>query len=97
MNKYIENLQIRYVKLHFTLEIMENGNLPRSKSSALRGGMGHALLAANCIREGNCGKCDFSEDCLVRRMMYPEMKIRPEFMKTQDSEGFIIECEDSRT
>ena len=89
-------LRIRYVKLHFTLVIMEDGQLPRSKVSALRGGMGHALLTANCIRDENCDACDFTEDCLVQRMMYPRMEIRPEFMTTKDSEGFVIECEDSR-
>lgn len=89
-------LQIRYVKLHFTLEVLEDGQLPRRKVSALRGGMGRALLTMNCIRDENCDTCDFTEDCLVQRMMYPEMKIRPEFMTTKDSEGFVIECDDSR-
>ena len=93
LDKY---LQIRYVKLHFTLVVMEDGQLPRSKASALRGGMGRALLTMNCISDEHCDICDFSEDCLVQRMMYPEMKIRPEFMTTKDSEGFIIECEDAR-
>lgn len=96
MNTIMENLQIRYIKLHFTLVIMEDGRLPKSKTSALRGGMGHALLTTNCIRDEKCEVCDFSEDCLVQRMMYPEMKIRPEFMKTKDSEGFVFECEDTR-
>lgn len=96
MNTIIENLQIRYIKLHFTLMIMEDGKLPKSKTSALRGGMGHALLTTNCIRDEKCEACDFSKDCLVQRMMYPEMKIRPEFMKTKDSEGFVFECEDTR-
>ena len=92
----MENLQIRYIKLHFTLVIMEDGRLPKSKTSALRGGMGHALLTTNCIRDEKCEVCDFSEDCLVQRMMYPKMEIRPEFMKTKDSEGFVFECEDTR-
>ena len=96
MSNLMEGLQIRYIKLHFTLVFTEDGQLPRHKASALRGGMGRALLTANCIRNENCDSCDFSEDCLVQRMMYPEMKIRPEFMKTKDSEGFIIECEDTR-
>lgn len=96
MNTIIENLQIRYIKLHFTLVILEDGKLPKSKTSALRGGMGHALLTTNCIRDEKCEVCDFSEDCLVQRMMYPKMEIRPEFMKTKDSEGFVFECEDTR-
>ena len=89
-------MQIRYVKLHFTLVVMEDGQLPRRKASALRGGMGRALLEMNCIRDEHCDPCDFAEDCLVQRMMYPEMKIRPEFMTTKDSEGFVIECEDTQ-
>ena len=96
MNVSVEDMQIRYVKLHFTLVIVEDGQLPKSKVSALRGGMGHALLSTNCIRDEHCEACDFAEDCLVERMMYPEMKIRPDFMKTKDSEGFVIECEDTR-
>ena len=96
MNTIMENLQIRYIKLHFTLVIMEDGRLPKSKTSALRGGMGHALLTTNCIRDEKCEACDFSKDCLVQRMMYPKMEIRPEFMKTKDSEGFVFECEDTR-
>lgn len=86
-------LQIRYIKLHFYLEILRDGLLPRHKSSALRGGMGQMLLMTNCIRDKNCEKCDFEEDCLVRRMMYPKMEIRPKFMTQQDSEGYILECE----
>ena len=96
MNAVMEKMRIRYIKLHFTLVILENGTLPRTKVSALRGGMGHALLMANCIRDEHCETCDFSEDCLVQRMMYPKMKIRPDFMNTKDSEGFVIECEDTR-
>ena len=96
MNAVMEKMRIRYIKLHFTLVILENGTLPRTKVSALRGGMGHALLMVNCIRDEYCEACDFSEDCLVQRMMYPKMKIRPDFMNTKDSDGFVIECEDTR-
>ena len=92
--KELENLlQIRYIKLHFCLEILCDGRLPRYKSSALRGGMGQMLLMSNCIRDKNCENCDFEEDCLVRRMMYPKMTIRPKFMTQQDSEGYVLECE----
>ena len=93
MNVLMEFLKIRYVKLHFTLQLLTEGQLPYNKASALRGGMGQALILTNCFKDENCPACDFREDCLVRRMMYPEMKIRPAFMKTQDSEGFIVECE----
>ena len=94
LSEELENLlQIRYIKLHFCLEILRDGRLPRYKSSALRGGMGQMLLMSNCIRDKNCENCDFEEDCLVRRMMYPKMTIRPKFMTQQDSEGYVLECE----
>ena len=31
MNAVIEKMRIRYIKLHFTLVIMEDGALPRTK------------------------------------------------------------------
>ena len=94
LSEELENLlQIRYIKLHFCIEILRDGRLPRYKSSALRGGMGQMLLMSNCIRDKNCENCDFEEDCLVRRMMYPKMTIRPKFMTQQDSEGYVLECE----
>lgn len=93
MYDIMEFLKIRYVKLHFSIQFLTGGQLPYYKASALRGGMGQALILTNCFGDENCPSCDFQEDCLVRRMMYPEMKIRPVFMKTQDSEGFIVECE----
>lgn len=37
-------LQVRYVKLHFHLRILEDTQLPKNKVSALRGGMGEMLL-----------------------------------------------------
>lgn len=92
-----EYLKIRYLKLHFSLEILEEGIMPRQKASALRGGMGRMLLLSNCIRDENCASCDFEEDCLVRRMMYPKMEIRPAFMTQEgrDSEGYVLECENT--
>ena len=93
-----EYLQIRYVKLHFTLELLENGILPKYKVSALRGGMGQVLLMMYCAFDENCDICTFLSECTVRRIMYPEMTVRPFFMTKQgkDNEGYIIECEDYR-
>ena len=31
------------------------------------------LLMQNRILDENCEVCDFREDCLVQRMMYPEI------------------------
>ena len=86
-------LQIRYVKLHFTLKILEDTILPRNKVSALRGGMGEMLLRANCIRNRKCEKCDFISECIVQRTMYSKMEIQPDFMQKGDSAGYVLECE----
>ena len=88
-------MQVRYVKLHFEIELVDGGQLPKDKASMLRGGMGRMLLMSNCIRDENCENCDFSEECLVQRMMYAHMKIRPAFMTQKDSEGYVLECENT--
>lgn len=87
---------IRYVKLHFTLQIAEDTVMPRYKASAIRGGMGEMLLRSNCIRDRNCDNCDFESECIVRRTMYSKMEIQPEFMSSGDSVGYVTECEDYR-
>ena len=85
---------IRYTKLHFTVEYMEYTVAPRYKASALRGGMGEMLLRANCIRDRQCEACDFEDECLIRRIMYSRMEIQPKFMSSGDSVGYVFECED---
>lgn len=87
---------IRYVKLHFTVEYIEDTTTPRYKASALRGGMGEMLLRANCVRDRKCETCDFESECIVRRTMYSKMEIQPAFMSSGDSVGYVIECEDYR-
>lgn len=87
-------LDIRYVKLHFTVEFVEDTETPIYKASAIRGGMGEMLLRANCIRDRDCGQCDFQNECIVRRIMYSKMEIQPTFMSSGDSVGYVIECED---
>lgn len=86
-------LQIRYIKLHFCLRILENTILPKNKVSALRGGIGEMLLRMNCIRDRNCEHCVFLSECIVRRIMYSQPEIQPEFMHKGDSMGYVIECE----
>jgi len=87
---------IRYVKLHFFLELTEDCILPKFKPSALRGGIGEMLLRANCIRDRNCANCDFVKECIVRRTMYSQFEIQPEFVTEGDSIGYVLECEDYR-
>ncbi|WP_031556036.1 CRISPR system precrRNA processing endoribonuclease RAMP protein Cas6 [Oribacterium sp. FC2011] len=85
---------IRYIKLHFNLNITVSSEWPENKVSALRGGMGEMLLRMHCVRSRECENCDFNPDCLVRQMMYSQMKIQPTFMTEGDSAGYVIECED---
>ena len=86
-------LQIRYVKLHFTVMFPQDSILPKSKASALRGGMGEMLLRANCISDRNCDNCDFYKECIVQRTMYSQFENKPDFITTGDSVGYVMECE----
>lgn len=94
MNKELEEaLQIRYVKLHFMIEMLEDSVLPKYKASALRGGVGEMLLRANCVRDRECTKCDFASECMVQRTMYSKFEIKPQFVTTGESVGYVLECE----
>ena len=90
---------IRYVKLHFRCRVTENCQMPVNKTSALRGGMGDVLLSAHCIYPGDkrCSGCSFETECLVRRIMYSKYDIRPGFVTTGESIGYVICCENYRT
>ena len=87
-------LNVRYIKLHFTLLFSKDCILPVSKASAIRGGMGEMLLRANCIRNRECELCDFQNECIVQRTMYSQFEYKPDFITTGDSIGYVVECED---
>ncbi len=87
-------LQIRYVKLHFGLRMTKDTRLPMNKVSAIRGGIGEMLLRANCIRDRQCGRCDFESECIVRRTLYSRFDKKPDFVTSGDSVGYVLECED---
>ena len=86
-------LNIRYIKLHFTIQFAEDTIMPKNKVSALRGGMGEMLLRANCIRERKCESCDFETECIVQRTMYSKFEKKPDFITSGDSIGYVLECE----
>lgn len=92
-------LEIRYVKLHFTLTLSEDCELPQNKVSALRGGIGEMLLRANCIRDRKCEGCDFKKECIVQRTMYSQYEIIPQSLSVNpnDSIGYVLECENYET
>ena len=85
--------EVRYVKLHFMLEVTEDTCMPRDKVSAFRGGIGEMLLRCNCIRNRDCEVCDFQEECIVRRVMYSKSKIKPRSVTEGESMGYVFECE----
>ena len=93
---------IRYTELRFTLRFQEDSQLPRFKASAIRGGMGNMLLDEYCIRENFrrenevCTQCDFSNECIVQRILYAKMDIEPAFMSAGNSVGYIVDCEETR-
>lgn len=88
---------IRFTKLRISLQMEENCTLPKYKVSAIRGGMGQMLLSQNCIRDRNCGSCDFASSCIVRNIMYARYKARPPFAVGGESMGYVIDCFDMRT
>lgn len=87
-----------YTALSFCLRFLKKGTLPRYKTSALRGGMGQALLQQYCIWEpGRCGECICRGSCLVQRIMYAPFHIKPKFVTQQESAGFNLSCTNYKT
>lgn len=89
-------LQVRFIKLCFTITFLEDSILPVDKVSAIRGGMGEMLLSMNCVRDRQCEICDFESECIVQRTMYSKFQKKPEFVTTGGSIGYVLECENSR-
>lgn len=89
-------LNIRYTKTHFILKMTHDTVLSSNKVSALRGGIGTMLLNANCIGDRQCEKCSFREECLVQRMMYSRFDIKPDYITTGESVGYVYECENHK-
>ncbi|MDE6435261.1 MAG: CRISPR system precrRNA processing endoribonuclease RAMP protein Cas6 [Lachnospiraceae bacterium] len=96
-DQLLQALQVRYIKLHFTISFIEDSILPVHKVSALRGGMGEMLLRANCIRDRACGSCDFESECIVRRTMYSKFEEKPGYVTNGESIGYVLECENYKT
>lgn len=87
-------MQVRFIKMRFTAEVLADTTLPREKVSALRGGMGSILLNRNCIRDGECSQCEFESECIVPRTLYSKYEIQPAFVTSDSSVGYLLECED---
>lgn len=89
-------LDIRYVKLQFSLRICEDAILPRHKVSAIRGGIGEMLLRMNCISDRDCDNCGFANECIVQRIMYAKGTITPKGVTEGESQGYVLECRDTK-
>lgn len=87
-------LDIPYVKLRFDVEMSEDTIMPRSKVSALRGGMGEMLLRQNCVRDRKCEECRFKKVCVVWHTLYSSMEKTPGYVTGKESVGYLIECSD---
>lgn len=89
-------LQVRFIKLRFTVAFLQDSRLPEDKVSSIRDGMEEMLLRMNCIRDRKCGFCDFESECIVQRAIYSEFEKIPELVMMGGSIGYVLECEDSR-
>ena len=89
----IKSQDIRYTKLTLVVQFTEDTMLPKQKVSAIRGGIGEMLLRANCVRGRECEKCDFSDECIVQRIMYSKYEKKPSFVTTGESVGYVLECD----
>ncbi|MCR5324954.1 MAG: CRISPR system precrRNA processing endoribonuclease RAMP protein Cas6 [Lachnospiraceae bacterium] len=87
-------LRISYLRIRVDIQFLNNCELPVSKTSAIRGGIGDAMLRIKCTNEGNCEGCDLNNSCDVRNFMYSQIENAPPDMKTNPSLGYVIECED---
>lgn len=86
-------LQVRFVKLRFTVVFMEDSILPKNKVSDIRGGIGEMLIRMNCVWDRQCAECGLKKECIVQKVMNPEFERPPEFAATGGGIGYILECE----
>lgn len=89
-------LQVRFIKLRFTIIFLQDSQLPEDKVSAIKGGMKEMLVHMNCIRDRQCEFCDFESECIVQRTMYSKFEKTPEFVTPDGSIGYVLACEDGR-
>ncbi|CCJ34757.1 CRISPR system precrRNA processing endoribonuclease RAMP protein Cas6 [Caloramator australicus] len=87
---------VRWTRLRFKIELLEDSYLPTQKNSALRGGMGAVLISYFCINKGQCKECLMAENCVVQNIMNPKLEVELPFTKNANtsSPGFVIECMD---
>lgn len=102
---------VRFSKLEINLQFIEDSKLPKYKTSAIRGGLGQAMLSQNCMmpkyrvnkpknqdteKMSDCEGCPLRESCLVQRFMYAPMKKKPDSVNGVESMGFTLDCFDKK-
>lgn len=95
-NRLFNALKVQFIKLRFTIIFLSDSILPKDKVSAIRGGMGEMLLRMNCVRDRQCGLCEFEAECIVNRTLYSKFAKKPDFVTTEGSAGYILECENRK-
>ena len=93
MEKRLYNaLQVRFVKLRFSIVFSDDCILPKDKVSILRKGIESTLFRMNCICDRRCKACDFAAECIVQRAIYSRFEIKPDFATTSEHVGYLLEC-----
>jgi len=87
-------LNIDYVKVCFKLIFIENTTMPQDKTSAFRGGIGEMLLLKFCTENRQCDSCALTATCRAKSIMYSDFAIKPKFVTTGESIGYVLECRD---
>ncbi len=66
----MQHCGIRYLRIKVALRAIGDCILPKSKTPALRGGIGEMLLRQYCVNDRACEDCEYTRTCLVQRVMY---------------------------
>lgn len=89
--------RIRYTKLQFCIEFLDNTEVPSEKAWTIRAGMGEMLLRANCVGGRRCVDCGYESECIVQKTMYSRFKGDTTATSVGESANYILFCGDHNT
>ena len=97
--EYLYN-RIQYISLRFSIIFTGRGYIAREKESAIRGAIGNALLDVYCSNNDemnrDCLVCDNRKNCTVQNVLYSPFRIKPDFVTSGESIGYILECNNKK-
>ena len=97
--EYLYN-RIQYISLRLSIIFTGRGYIAREKESAIRGAIGNALLDVYCSNNDemnrDCLVCDNRKNCTVQNVLYSPFRIKPDFVTTGESIGYILECNNKK-